>query len=77
MPDAAPVSTPQVSPNGAITGIDGMLDQVSGSLVRQAQDAGVPAEVGAAIGREIARPLWLLAGVVTGYVVYKVATRRR
>lgn len=73
-----------VGEDGYIHGIDGMLNQVARAFVGQAmpvvqQDREMQARVGAAIGAELARPVWLLAGVAAAYVawqIYQGAARR-
>jgi len=80
-----------VAPDGRITGIDGMLDQVAAALVGQArtqllptfqQDTALQHRIGEAIGRGFARQaapaLWLAAGALAVVAVVAVvnATRR-
>lgn len=90
-PSSAPPIT--VGSNGRIAGIDGMLDQVAEAMARQAgpmirrdllpvlqQDRGLQRTIGAAAGREIAKPLWLL-GIATAALavvsVYRAAMPQR
>jgi hypothetical protein len=77
-PDPAPIV---VRADGSIAGIDGMLDQIGGALARQFRtelwpviraDQALQQHVGRAVGRELAKPLWVLAGVVGLYVGWKV-----
>lgn len=78
-----PSTTPAVvsQANGYVPGIDGMLSQVSGALVQQAktqilpvlqQDRELQRTIGKAAGREIAKPLWVIAGVAAIYVGWRV-----
>lgn len=82
----APAPTPpiQVAENGYVYGIDGMLDQICGALARQGKHEWLPvlqrdkdlqATVGASIGRELAKPLWVIAFLIAGYAGYKIWTR--
>src|SRR5258708_37444025 len=81
-PAVTPLTTPSigVGPDGRIAGIDGMLDQVAGALVRQAtplvqsqilpaiqRDRALQATVGAAAGRAAAHALrpWVILGTVS------------
>lgn len=79
-PAPAPTSAPApvtVGADGRISGIDGMLDQISGALLRQAKteilptlqnDRELQTTVGRAIGKSLANPLWVMAGVAAVYV---------
>jgi hypothetical protein len=73
----------QLRADGSITGIDALLDQISGSLGRQIvpmlreqivpilqNDRELQTAIGRAAGREIAKPLWGLAliGVIYGVI---------
>lgn len=67
----------RVGADGYVHGIDGMLDQIASALMRQARteilptlqrDRTLQATIGAAAGRELARPLWALAGIAAAYV---------
>lgn len=85
-PPATPPVTPptadvRVGENGYIHGIDGMLDQISGALVRQAlpiiqRDKDLQVTVGGAIGtsagRVLAQPLWIIAGIAAVYVGWQI-----
>jgi hypothetical protein len=80
-PSTTTPATPTVAENGYIYGIDGMLDQICGALARQGRSEWLPvlqrdtdlqARVGAGIGRELAKPLWILTFVAIGYVGYKI-----
>lgn len=77
---AAPTSAIGVAADGRITGIDGMLDQVAGALVRQAtpvvktqilpalqQDKALQGTVGTAAGVAMADQLrpWVILGAVS------------
>lgn len=78
--DPAPIV---VRSDGSIAGIDGMLDQIGGALVRQFRtelwpvvraDTQLQQTVGSAAGRELAKPLWalaIIAGVYVGWKIYK------
>jgi len=75
-----------VLPNGAISGIQGMLDQIAGALVRQARvellpvlqaDQNLQRTIGSAIGEKIAKPLWVIAGTVVLYAGWKVYRKSR
>jgi|SRR5579859_2564980 len=90
MADNAPTPTtpsaPQVSENGYVYGIDGMLDQICGALARQGKQEWLPAlqadtnlqqNIGAGIGSELAKPLWVIAIVIAGYAGWKMWTRGR
>lgn len=74
-----------VGPDGHVYGIDGMLDQVAGALARQARTELLPAiqadrelqeTIGRAAGREVAKPLWILAGLAAVYVGYRLCNAR-
>lgn len=86
-PEPPPVG---VAPDGRITGVDGMLNQIAGALADQAgpmiardvlpilqQDRALQREVGSAAGREMAKPLWVLAGVAALYVGWRVWGQKR
>jgi len=75
----------QVEQDGSVTGIDGFLNQVSGSLSSQLipqfkaeilpillQDHKMQRTVGQGIGDSIAGPLWALAGVAGVYVAWRI-----
>jgi hypothetical protein len=74
-----------VGNQGYIHGIDGMLDQISGALVRQAMpiiqgDAQMQQNIGYAAGRALAKPLWVMAGIAAFYVgwsMYKSKPKTR
>lgn len=83
----ATTSQPDLSvmPDGRISGIDGMLDQISGSLAKQVvpllrteilpilqNDLRLQATIGAAVGREVARPLWALVAIAALYGGWKI-----
>ena len=79
IPDSARV---RIGEQGYIHGIDGMLQQVASAFVGEvmphvSSDRQMQAAVGRAIGQEIARPLWVLAGVAAAagliYLVTKAA----
>ena len=87
---AAPTvsASPQisVSENGYVHGIDGLLGQVATALMRSAKSELLPAvrrdqalqqAVGRAIGRELAKPLWVIAGATVVYVGYKMLRASR
>lgn len=83
VPAAPPSQDIRVGPDGRIYGIDGMLDQIAQALMRNArteilpaiqQDPRLQATVGAAVGRQLAKPLWVMAGVAAvwaGYAIYR------
>jgi hypothetical protein len=89
VPAAPPASPVSIGPNGYISNIDGMLSQVSGALMREAkvhllpelqQDKALQETVGRAIGREIAKPLWIGAIAITAaaaVVIWNSSSRRR
>lgn len=79
IPDSAQV---RIGEQGYIHGIDGMLQQVARAFMGEAMphvtaDREMQARVGRAIGQEVAKPLWVLAGVAAAagliYLVSKAA----
>lgn len=85
----APSTTPpppsssdvSVGANGYIHGIDGMLDQISGALLRQAKteilptlqnDRALQETIGYAAGRAMAKPLWVIAGIAAVFVGWTI-----
>jgi hypothetical protein len=75
-----------VRPDGSISGIEGMLDQITSSLVRQVRvellpvlqaDKNLQATLGQGIGSEVAKPIWVLVGIAGAYAVWKVYRRTR
>lgn len=71
-----------IGEQGYIHGIDGMLQQVARAFVGEAMphvqgDREMQARVGRAIGQEVAKPLWVLAGVAAAagliYLVSKAS----
>lgn len=79
------VPQPLVAENGYIYGIDGMLDQICGAIARQGkaewlpvlqQDKALQTTIGAGIGRELAKPLWVLVFLFAGYIGYKLLVPR-
>lgn len=78
----APSSPPiTVDSNGYIHGIDGMLDQISGALLRQARteilptlqnDRALQTTIGRAAGKALAKPLWVIAGIAAVYVGWTI-----
>jgi hypothetical protein len=86
-PAAPPIA---VAPDGRITGIDGMLDQIAAAVVGQArvqllpalqQDKALQDRLGEAIGRGAAREaapaLWIAAGALAVLAVAAVAVATR
>lgn len=82
---ATPAASSNISvgANGYIHGIDGMLDQISGALLRQAKTEILPTlqndrelqmTVGRAAGKAMAKPLWVIAGVAAVYVGWVIWT---
>lgn len=80
----------QVRADGSITGIDGMLDQISASVGRQIlpmlrdqvlpvlqNDRQLQMTVGRAAGQQIAKPLWALAIVTGTYLGWKIYTNNK
>lgn len=74
----------RIGEHGYIHGIDGMLQQVARAFVGEAMphvqgDREMQARVGRAIGQEVAKPLWVLAGVAAAagliYLVSKASER--
>ncbi len=79
-------AAPAVGTDGYIHGIDGLLNQISGALVRQAKteilptlqsDTAFQRTVGSAVGAEIAKPLWFLFGVAAIYAGWKMTRPQR
>lgn len=79
VPESARV---RIGEQGYIHGIDGMLQQVARAFMGEAMphvtaDSEMQARVGRAIGQEVAKPLWVLAGVAAAagviYLVSKAA----
>jgi hypothetical protein len=79
----------QLHADGSISGINGLLDQISASLGRQIvpmlrheilpiiqNDRDMQAQLGRAIGRQLALPLWLLLGSGAVYVAYRMQQGR-
>lgn len=80
--DIADSARVRIGEHGYIHGIDGMLSQVARAFVGEAMphvtaDRDMQARVGRAIGQEVAKPLWVLAGVAAAagliYLVSKAA----
>lgn len=80
-------TTPHIAfaPDGSITGVDGLLNQIAGALARQAvplirtellpaleQNTAIQDRIGAAAGREAVRELKPYLWTVTGAVVLAV-----
>lgn len=70
-----------VGANGYIHGIDGMLDQISGALLRQAKteilptlqnDRALQETIGRAAGKAMAKPLWVIAGIAAVFVGWTI-----
>lgn len=72
------------NPDGSITGIEGLLNQIAGALgknlmpiLRQdlipvlQEDPHMQKRIGQAIGKQLAMPLWVLTGGVLVYLGYK------
>jgi hypothetical protein len=87
-PPAVPNADPPiyVRPDGSISGIEGMLDQITNSLVRQIRvellpvlqaDKHLQTTLGRGIGSEVAKPIWVLVSIAGAYAVWKVYRRTR
>lgn len=77
-PSPAPI---YVGSNGYIHGIDGMLDQISGALVKQAmpiiqQDRSMQETIGYGAGKALAKPLWVLSGIAAVWVGWQIYQSR-
>lgn len=86
VPQTASAPEVSVGPDGRVSGIDGMLDQVAQSLVRQAypafrEDHATQRRVGAAAGRAAADSLrpWIVLGSVAlaAIAVHQIWGRRK
>jgi hypothetical protein len=75
--------------DGSIPGIDGLLDQVSHALGRRIipmvreqivpvlqQDRDLQMNIGKAIGRQLALPLWVLVGGAAVYAAVRIHRNR-
>lgn len=70
---------------GRVPGIDGVLDQIAGAMMRQARTELVPAlrddavfieRIGTAIGREVAKPTWLIVAFSAAGLAWQISRGR-